>query len=191
MNLLQFIAQIIGILGIIVFLLCYHFKNMKSILKVKLLVDVIWGTHYFMLGAYSGFATNSICCIRELIFMNNAKKLFRSKIWLLVFIMLNIGTALLTWQGYFSIIPALASSMATFSFWQKDVRIARKIAITNNVLMFIYDIFVSSYAGMIGESLSFVSVLIAIYSNRKRFVTKLTKLCGQSGILKNPKKDFF
>lgn len=168
MNLLQFVAQIIGILGIIVFLLCYHFKNMKSVLKVKLLVDVIWGTHYFLLGAYSGFATNSICCIRELIFMNNTKKLFKSKIWLLVFITFNIVFGLLTWQGYFSIIPALVSSMATFSFWQKDVSIARKVALINNVLMFIYDIFVSSYAGMVGESLSFVSVLIAIYSNRKK-----------------------
>lgn len=170
MNLLQLIAQIIGVLGIIVFLFCYHFKNMKSVLKVKLLVDVIWGTHYFLLGAYSGFVTNAICFIRELIFMNKTKKLFKSKIWLWVFITLNIGTALLTWQGYFSIIPALVSSMATFSFWQKDVRIARKIAILNNVLMFIYDIFVSSYAGMVGESLSFVSVWIAIYSNRKQFI---------------------
>ena len=62
-------------------------------------------------------------------------------------------------------IPAVVSSMATISFWQKDVRYARKIAITNNVLMFIYDIFVASYARMVGEALAFISVLAAIIRN--------------------------
>ena len=166
MTIIEIIAQYIGILGIGVFLLCFHFNSMKNVLKVKLLVDVIWGTHYFLLGAYSGFATNAVCCVRELVFMNNNKKFLKSRIWLYVFILFNITTAIITWQRFYSLIPAVVSSMATISFWQKDVRYARKIAITNNVLMFIYDIFVASYAGMVGEALAFISVLMAMIRNR-------------------------
>ena len=165
MNTVEIIAQGIGILGIVVFLLCFHFNNMKNVLKVKLLVDIIWGTHYFLLGAYSGFATNAVCCVRELIFMNNNKKAFKSKIWLYIFIAFNITTAIITWKSFYSILPAICSSLATISFWQKDVRYARKIAIVNNVLMFTYDIFAASYAGMIGETLSFISVLAAMKRN--------------------------
>ena len=32
------IAQFVGALGVGVFLFCYHFKDMKNVLKVKLLV---------------------------------------------------------------------------------------------------------------------------------------------------------
>ena len=167
MDNIKIIAQCVGALGVIVFLLCFQFKNMKNVLKVKLLVDIIWGTHYFLLGAYSGFAINAVCCVRELIFMNNDKGIFKKKFWLWVFVVFNIISAILTWQSFYSIIPAIVSSMATFSFWQKDVGRARKIALTNNVLMFIYDVFVGSYMGMLGESLSFISVLAAIYRNRK------------------------
>ena len=76
MNTSEIIAQGIGALGIIVFLFCFHCNTMKNVLKVKLLVDIIWGLHYFLLGAYSGFAINVVCCIRELVFMNHHKKWF-------------------------------------------------------------------------------------------------------------------
>lgn len=162
----ELIAQCVGALGVGVFLLCYHFKDMKNVLKVKLLVDVIWGVHYFLLGAYSGFAMNMVCCVRELIFMNNDKGILKKKIWLWIFVALNFVGAALTWKGFYSIIPAVVSVFATFSFWQKEVKRARKIGITNNVLMFTYDVFVNSYMGMVGECLSFVSVLIAMYRNK-------------------------
>lgn len=161
----ELIAQCVGALGVGVFLFCYHFKDMKNVLKVKLLVDVIWGVHYFLLGAYSGFAMNMICCVRELVFMNNDKGILKNKIWLWIFVALNYVGAALTWKGFYSIMPAVVSTLATFSFWQKDVKHARKIGLANNALMFTYDAFVSSYMGMVGESLSFFSVLIAMYRN--------------------------
>lgn len=97
----QIIAQCIGALGIIVFLLCYKFKNMKGVLKTKLLVDIIWGIHYLLLGAYSGAVINAICYVREIIFMNNDKEIFKSKAWLGLFIGFNIVSAIFTWQGLY------------------------------------------------------------------------------------------
>lgn len=161
------VAQCVGGLGIIVFLTCFHFKNMKNVLKIKLLADIIWGTHYFLMGAYSGFATNLVCCIRELIFMNNDKGLFKSKLWPWVFVIFNAVGAMFTWKGWYSIIPAMVFVFGTYSFWQKNVNVARKIAVTNNVCMFTYDVFVSSYMGMISEGLAFISVIMAIISNRR------------------------
>lgn len=169
---IEFIAQCVGVLGIVAFLLCFHFKNMKNVLKVKLIVDIIWGTHYFLLGAYSAFATNAISCIRELVFMNNNKGIFRKKFWLWLFVCIYFISAVFTWKGLYSIIPMCVSTLATFSFWQKDVRYARKIAVTNNVLMFTYDIFTGSYAGMVAESLSFFSVLLAMYRSHREKVTE-------------------
>ncbi len=168
MTLIEWIAQILGILGIIVFLFTYHGKNVKQMLLVKLAVDVIWGAHYLLLGAVNGFATNAICVVRELILLNNDKKLFKSKWWLVILVAVNWIVAIVTWKGIYSILPALVSTLATWSFWIGNPQKARYIGITNNTIMFTYDIFVGSYTGLIAESLAFCSVLLAIFRNKKQ-----------------------
>ena len=65
----EFWAWILGGIGIIVFLLCFQFKDMKTARKIKMAVDVIWATHYFLLGGYPAFAINVICFFREIVFL--------------------------------------------------------------------------------------------------------------------------
>ncbi|MDY5231873.1 MAG: YgjV family protein [Eubacteriales bacterium] len=168
MTLAQIAAQVFGAVGILVFILLYQFNNMKSVLKAKMCMDVLWAAHYLLLGAYSGFATNMICLGRELVFFNNDKKPFNSKAWLWIFIAFNLISAILTRKGYYSVFPALAASLATVSFHQKSITVARIIGITNNILMFTYDIFVGSYMGLVGETLAFISVVIAIFRNARK-----------------------
>ena len=140
----------------------YHSKNVNNVLQKKLGMDVVWALHYFMIGGYTGCLTNVICCAREIVFMNNDKKIFKSRLWLLLFVALNWLSAILMWRGVYSLLPALVSTLGSYSFWQKNITVTRGIALINNVLMFTYDIFVLSYMGMIGESLAFLSVLSAM-----------------------------
>lgn len=113
------IAQIFGAVGILAFIMLYQFNSMKNVLKTKMVMDVLWAVHYLLLGAASAFAVNAICLVRECVFLNDDKKIFKSQIWLLVFVAFNIVSAIVTWKGYFSIIPAMASTLATISFKQK------------------------------------------------------------------------
>lgn len=167
MDIRWLVAQVFGVFGIIVFLVMYHFNKMKGVLRAKLLMDLFWATHYLLLGAYTGFATNVICGFREIVFLNNKKKIFKSKSWLWIFIVIILLTSFYTWRGWYSFIPAIVSTLGTISFWQKNVGVARGIGAINNVLMFTYDVFVGSYTGMLGEALAFVSVFIAIFNARR------------------------
>lgn len=159
-------AQIFGAVGILAIVMLYQFNNMKTVLKTKRIIDVLWAVHYLLLGAASAFAVNVVCFARECIFLHDDVKIFKSRIWLWIFVGFNIASAAWTWKGYFCILPALTSVLATISFNQKSVKVARVIGIINNVNMFTYDVFVSSYMGMIAESLSFFAVLAAIFRNK-------------------------
>ena len=110
------IAQIFGVAGIAAFIMLYQFNSMKKVLKTKMVMDVLWAMHYLLLGATSAFAVNAICLVRECVFINDDKKIFKSRIWLWIFIAFNIISAILTWKGYFSILPAMTSTLATISF---------------------------------------------------------------------------
>lgn len=162
----QWIAQAIGLLGIAVFLFTYHGKNVKQMVKVKLAVDIIWGVHYLLLGAIGGFATNVICIMREIVLLNNNKRFFNNKLWLVFFMLINWIVAIFSNKGIPGLIPAMATTLATWSFWHDNPQKARIIGMTNNVMMFIYDIFVLSYTGLVAESLSFCSVMVAYFRNR-------------------------
>ena len=167
MDIIWILAQIFGICGIVIFVLMYHFKTMKNVLIMKMVMDILWALHYLFIGATSAFAMNMICFVRENIFLRNNRKFFGAKVWLWVFIAFNIASAVVTWKGYYSLLPAVVSSLATYSFWQKNVKVARIIGLSNNVMMFTYDIFVHSFMGLIGETFAFISVIIALYRNRK------------------------
>ena len=164
------VAQIFGLVGIAVFLLCFQFKEMKTARKIKMAVDVIWATHYFLLGGYSAFAINVICFFREIVFINSDKKFFSGKIWLYMFIAFNLASAVLTWKSIFSILPAITACIATYSFWQKNIKKARVLALTNNCLMFTYDLTMEniSYMGLVSETLAFFAVIIAMIRHRRR-----------------------
>ena len=160
-------VQILGILGTVLSLILFHKKDMKNVLKVKLLIDIVWGTHYLLLGATAAVVTNVVCCLREIVFLNRNKKVFSGNWWLLVFVFLNWILIFFTKNNIYSFLPAVVSTLATYSFWQKKTQRARVIGIINNVLMFTYDIFVASYAGMVNESLAFISTLSAVIINQK------------------------
>ena len=170
----ELIAQIFGAIGIIVFLLCFQFKEMKTARKIKMAVDVIWAIHYFLLGGYPAFAINVICFFREIVFINSDKKFFSGKIWLYVFIFFNLTSAVLTWKSPLSLLPAITACIATYSFWQKNIKKARVLALTNNALMFTYDVTMEniSYMGLVGETLAFCSVVIAIIRHKRTEETK-------------------
>lgn len=165
----QILAQIFGLVGITVFLLCFQFKEMKTARKIKMAVDIIWAIHYFLLGGYSAFAINVICFFREIVFINSDKKFFSGKIWLYIFILFNLTSAIVTWKNLFSILPAITACIATYSFWQKNIKRARILALTNNVIMETYDLTMEniSYMGLIGETLAFIAVLSAIIRTRR------------------------
>lgn len=161
------IAQCIGGLGIVAFIIMYWFRTMKQVRIVKLCMDVFWGVHYLLLGATAGAVANAVCFIREIVFISSDKPGFKAKRWLFLFVGTNVITAVVTWKGFYSILPAMASVLGTYGFWQKSIKTARRLAVVCNVLMFTYDLFIGSYVGMVGEILAFISIIIIQCKERR------------------------
>ncbi len=163
---MNLIAQAIGLVGMIMCLLCFHCTKHKQVLIVKLIADISWMIHYFLLRAFSGCAVNVICCIREVVYLfeKNEKRRY---VWLAFFIGLSWFSAALTWKGMQSILPTIVTTLGAYSFWQKNVKITRIIGILTGILMFTYDIFAKSYIGMISESFTIASATVALISGKE------------------------
>jgi hypothetical protein len=158
-----YLAWIFGIGGIVANILIFQQKNRKNLLRTKLLADISWTIHYSFLSAWSGAAVCGIGIIRESVFLQKPRKWASSPLWLILFFLCSLVSAVLTWKSPFSILPAVASMLSILSFWIGKPKLSRWLQIPISLSFFTYNVTVFSVTGIINELLTMISIAIAFW----------------------------
>ena len=157
-------AQIFGLCAMAAFFSVYQQSDRGKLLKSKLFADVFWVVHYIMLGAYGGAVPNFVGIFRELVFINREKLKWANKIiWPVVFIVFNLLLGVCTFSSPINILPVIASTFVTISLWNRKPNITKLISVPVLAAFIAYDFFVGSWAGIVNESLSLISIAIYFY----------------------------
>ncbi len=156
------IAHIIGALGILANILIYQAKNGKNLLTFKLISDVLWSLHYFLLGANTAAIIAAINIFRELVFYSQRNKQNKNKLWLTFFIIVSVVSTVLTGNGLFSYLVTVASVLSVISFWINSPKLSRYLAIPISASMLTYDIFCKSYMGIFNEVFTLISAIVGL-----------------------------
>ena len=119
--------------------------------------------HYLCLWAPGGAIPNFVGIFRELVFVNREdKKWANSPLWPILFILINLSLGIATMDEPINLLPITASVFVTLSLWLKKPVLTKIISIPVSVCFLIYDIFVGSWIGVISESISLISIIIAL-----------------------------
>ncbi|MBQ6823062.1 MAG: YgjV family protein [Clostridia bacterium] len=153
---------VFGVGGVFANFMIYQQTSRKKLLLNKLIADCLWTLHYISLGAVSGAFVCAIGILREFVFLNKRKKWAQGKRWLMLFLLLSILSAVLTWKNGFSVLPTIASILSVFSFWKGDPTWTKILSFPISVCFMTYNIFSLSYAGIINEVLVLISTAIGI-----------------------------
>lgn len=156
-----YLAWIFGIGGIVANILIFQQKNRKNLLRTKLLADISWTIHYSFLAAWSGAAVCGIGIIRESVFLQKPRKWASSPLWLILFFLCSLVSAVLTWKSPFSILPAFASMLSILSFWIGNPKLTRWLQIPISLSFLAYNVTVVSVTGILNEALTLTSIIIA------------------------------
>lgn len=163
---LKIFAQLLGLGGMYMLFSMYQQEERKSLLKRKRLADILWSAHYICLFAWAGAIPNAVGILRESIFMNEEKEWTKAKIWPLVFIAISWTLAIITWKSALSLLPMCASTLVTLSLWVKNPKITKLLTVPVCTAFIVYDVFVGSYAGILNESVSLVSIVISFFKEK-------------------------
>ena len=156
------IAQTVGIVGMILVFLSFQINSKKNILFFQILSSLVFGVHFFMLNAFTGVAMNAVSIFRNSIFYQSEKHAWaRHKAWIAVFILLYTGMGLLTWDNWFSILLMISMVTTTFAFWETNPTRIRLLYFPGSPCWLVYNITNGSVAGIITESFSIISLIIA------------------------------
>ena len=162
------LVMIFGALGVAANILIYQLKSGKKILLSKMFSDFFWVLHYVCLSAFSGAAIAGIGFIRDGVFLHQDKKWAQSSLWLWLFLILSVVSAYFTWNGIFSLLPAVASVLLIISLWKNKPMLICVLAFPISTLMLIYNIYCNSYFGIANEILTLISAFIGVIKNKKQ-----------------------
>lgn len=172
-NIIYIISQIITIIFYGLFAWSYFLKTRKMIIIVGSLAVLFNAVAFILLGAWSGVAMCAIALARNLVCYwseGNSHRLTRisdSKLFLIVVFITIFICSLFTYEGFLSLMSIFATSIYSYSVWQKRPNIYKWCGIPVGILWIVYNIFIMSIFGIILESCLLIFVVGGILKSRK------------------------
>lgn len=170
---MELIAQIIGIIAMIVAVSSYQVKSQKGIVSVLIISTSLWTLHYFMKGLYIGSLLNLLCAVRSVIYsMRSTKKWAASVIWIYVFTALSLVIYALQFTVFgeevtlgnlaLQFLPLIGVFATSIGFRSKTGFGVRASQLVSGPVWFIYNFIGGSIGGVVTEVIATISVIIGI-----------------------------
>ena len=155
-------GQILGIIAAILTFASYQFNTKKKLLIIQSAATMFTCVSFLFLNAYTGFALNIVCLLRNVVFyfQNEKSKFHIPTVIFLTALMIGIGA--LSWQGYISLIPILALAANTVFMSLGKPQVLRESVLVTSSMMMVYNILVFSMGGIANEAISIVSSIVGL-----------------------------
>jgi len=161
---MNILAQIFGLIGILVNIIGIQFKDKKSILISFILANLIFGFTFLFLGSYSGAVICAISAVETIIkyFFDVKNKKFPLYLTI-IYIIVSVTGGLLVYKSTIDIYPIFCSILYVLTIVQTKERNIRIITFINVIAWTIYDLYVGLYSVALNDVWFSISTLIAIY----------------------------
>ena len=147
------LIQAIGLVGTILFFFSFQCKSNRGLFRIQFLSYLFYTIHLLLLGAVTGGISYIINVFRSVCLGSNWRFAKGKEILAMIF----------TWSGWISLLPVTANIAATIGGYTHNpqkVRLASMLV--NSPLWIVYDVIVGSWAGILDEVVTELSILISI-----------------------------
>lgn len=168
------LSQIFTIIMYALLAWTYFLKDKRKIVIVSGASIIVNAIAFILLGAWTGLAMCVVAALRNLYILWDEKKHGkretnekRDNIFLAVVYLGIILAAIPTYEGVLSLLSVFATSVYTYSIWQKSTRIYKFCGIPVGILWIAYNAYVKSIFGVILEAILLVTSIIGYVAEIK------------------------
>ena len=169
---IELTGQILGVLAVIVYFFTYQTTVYKKMMIIQMVTAGLFCIHYFMIDAASAVIPNFVVILRNIVYYNNDKKFFQSKLFPIFFAVIMVVLSIFSWEGYYSLFIIAGLALNTLFTALPDPQTIRKSILLTSPLVFTYDVFALSIGGMINETVAVVSSIIGIIRYKREAAKK-------------------
>ena len=165
-NSITLLGHALGFISVALFFYSYQRTKKSKIMIIQTVATALSCIQYLLIGAFSGFALNIVCIIRNFTFYSRDKYKGTDLASPILFALCMAVVSFFSWEGIHSLLITLGLVVNTICMGIFDAKNFRKTILISSSLILIYNIFASSYSGILSESISLVSVIIGIIRYR-------------------------
>lgn len=158
----EILIQGIGFVGIVAAIIAFQAKKHRNIILFRNANTLLFALQYLLLDAYSGAAMNMLSFVRNEIYSWCIKKNKKTIYAQMVFCGIYIVSGILTWAGIESLIIIISKFFSTYAYGIKDTKWLRIFTLISVSCMLVYNIYARSWAGVICEVFTIISLIIAL-----------------------------
>ena len=163
-NMIFWIAQLVGLVALILLVISYYKENTNKILVVQIVSALLYCIHYYMLGAISGF----MICFLEVLRDYGYYKTDADNYIFLISIPIYIFLGFYNYSTFIDLLPMFGSCVDGFAL-TKHKRFLVVGSIIAYIIWLIYDINVKSYSGILTSSLVIITNISILVFDKKLF----------------------
>ena len=157
------LIQAIGLVGTILFFFSFQCRSNRSLFRIQFLSYLFYTIHLLLLGAVTGGISYVINTVRS-ICLGSDWKFAKGKAMCVIICAAQVAALALTWSGWISLLPVTANIAATIGGYTHNPRKVRLASmLVNSPLWIIYDVIVGSWAGILDEIVTELSIIISIF----------------------------
>lgn len=160
---MYFAVQLIGFIGLALGVLAFQFKQHRHIVLCKMASELVFSLQYLLLGAWTAALLDFTSATRNMLFCTLVKKGHSTKPLIYIFAAFVVIVGIFTFDGPLSLMLIAAKLLTTISYGMKNERLLRYITLPSCILWSIYNLYIGSLGGAIGDCLNLISLVIAMY----------------------------
>lgn len=159
----QIVAQGIGIFAMLLSFVLYQQTSHMKMLLVKLGSDLLWATHFLLIGGYSGMAISLVAAVRGIAFLPLDKRDSRHYLWVL-FLFCGIGAAsvALSWEGVWSVTSLVCTLLSTVAYWVKDMKKVKLMLLVVCISQLLYAVYHRTPSVILNQCIMLISLTLAL-----------------------------
>lgn len=156
------IAQIFGVIGIILSVLSMQMNTKKRIMIVLLFLNLSSALNFFFLKSMSGCYICLFAVLETFINYLFDNKQKRVPIYIIIFyVVVNILLGLISFNSLLDILPIICALLFCASVCAQKESTIRKLMFSNQSIWLVYDIIVKAYMFSISNILTLISIIIS------------------------------
>ena len=161
---IEFIAQGFGIIGLVIIVLSFQFKKNSSFFLLQGTGSFMFFLNFILIGAWGGALFNLCNLLRGLLFLKNAKKVWKLAVVEAAYAVCFVFSVIMDpspWQIFLVALPCVALIIMSVFMWLGNSKRIRYCQIAcSSPAWIVHNIFNLSIGGLLCECFNIVSSII-------------------------------
>ena len=161
---MKILANVIGILAVIMFVISYQLKSRRSIIFFNAGSRILYIAQYLLLGAFEGALLDTVAFLISLVYRAKDTRLIKNHltITLIVSNLFIVGLGMTTYQNVYSLLPIIGVIFETLGLWLTKEKHIRLVSLLGAPPWLVYNFISGAYGSVIGNVITLVSIAVAI-----------------------------